>query len=96
MSAASAAARRFPPLLSARSAASASFPSSNVYRSSASDPDIFNIGPNPRRLFKPYQNYKPEDLDQRNAVYFEKSLKNQPKIDVFAVLKINPLDMYKA
>ncbi|KAI8618913.1 ribosomal protein S18 [Chytriomyces sp. MP71] len=48
-----------------------------------------------RRLFKPYQTYEPEELNQKNAVFYQKLKAKEPKVDIFAILNINPLDFYK-
>ncbi|KAJ3074418.1 hypothetical protein HDU98_011295 [Podochytrium sp. JEL0797] len=70
--------------------------SANIYRGANMDGDIAVKGNQPpKRLFKPYQTYVPSELNQQNAAFYQKAKAKEPKVDVFAVLNINPLDMYK-
>ncbi|KAJ3298990.1 hypothetical protein HDU79_003316 [Rhizoclosmatium sp. JEL0117] len=70
--------------------------STNFYRGANIDGDILARGSMPpKRLFKPYQTYDPTELNQQNAAFYQKAKAKEPKVDIFEVLKMNPLDMYK-
>ncbi|KAI8848729.1 ribosomal protein S18 [Chytridium lagenaria] len=61
---------------------------------SKKDPDFFQSMGGLKRLFKPYQTYDPEELNQRNLEKFKK-MKPVETVDVFKKLKIDPLSHYK-
>ncbi|KAJ3404164.1 hypothetical protein HDU80_003211 [Chytriomyces hyalinus] len=70
--------------------------SANVYTGANKDLDILSRGNMPpRRLFKPYQTYDPKDLNQKDASFYQAAKLKEPKVDIFAVLNLNPMDMYK-
>ncbi|KAI9342878.1 mitochondrial 37S ribosomal protein RSM18 [Obelidium mucronatum] len=68
---------------------------STKYNGARVDSDISTQRGLTRRLFKPHETYEPKDLNQQNAEFYLKAKLNAPKDDVFKILKINPLDMYK-
>ncbi|KAJ3026936.1 UNVERIFIED_CONTAM: hypothetical protein HDU68_004783 [Siphonaria sp. JEL0065] len=66
-----------------------------IYRGAHVDGDLTRRGNPIKRLFKPYQTYEPAELNQQNTEFYQKARAKEPKDDIFAVLKINPLDVYK-
>ncbi|KAJ3110865.1 hypothetical protein HK100_002880 [Physocladia obscura] len=74
----------------------ASGDSSPVYSGANIDSDFQVLGNLPvKRLFKPYQTYEPAELNQKTAEFRFKVQEKEPKIDIFAALNVNPLDLYK-
>ncbi|TPX71563.1 hypothetical protein CcCBS67573_g06176 [Chytriomyces confervae] len=41
------------------------------------------------------QTYDPKDLNQKDASFYQAAKLKEPKVDIFAVLNLNPMDMYK-
>ncbi|KAJ3210127.1 hypothetical protein HDU67_005628 [Dinochytrium kinnereticum] len=65
------------------------------YSPNKKEPDFFKSMGGLKRLFKPYQIYDAEELNQKNLEKFKKLKSLDASVDVFKTLKIDPLSQYK-
>ncbi|KAJ3327364.1 hypothetical protein HDU76_011937 [Blyttiomyces sp. JEL0837] len=64
------------------------------YKREVKEPKIAETGVR-RRVFRPSETYRPQDLNLENLKWYEKELQKTPKIDVFKVLNLSPVKEYK-